>query len=186
MTTANALTLLRLALIPVFIMASLRGAFALAFFVFVGAALTDALDGYVARNWNQRSRIGAILDPAADKTMMVSGYVVYTLRGVAHHRLPLGLTVTVFLRDVVIVLIAYLLYTRIRIRKFPPTVAGKVSTILQAVALGVTMAANMFLSAIAIPLMPLAQGAALLGTLYSGFDYMRRWSLTLRSGELET
>jgi len=176
MTIPNILTLLRIALIPVFITASLVKAFDIAFFVFITAALTDALDGFIARRFDQKSKLGAVLDPGADKTMLTAGYVVYTFGSVAPHRFPVGLTVTMLLRDVLIVLIAYLLYTRIRIRRFPPTVAGKLSTIFQAIALGVTMGANMFLAPIAMPLLSLAHQAALLLTLYSGFDYLRRWT----------
>lgn len=185
MTVANLLTLLRIGLIPVLLIASLRGAFTIALVVFVGAALTDALDGYVARSFNQRSRLGAILDPAADKAMMIAGYVVFTIPAVAEVRLPLGLTVTVLLRDLLMVTAAYLMYTRIRIRKFPPTVAGKVSTILQAVALGVTMGANTPVRPFAQALLIPSHGAALLMTLYSGFDYVRRWSLHLERMDAE-
>lgn len=176
MTIPNFLTILRIILVPVFIVASLQGAFGLAFFVFIAAAVTDALDGFIARAFNQRSKLGAVLDPGADKMMLVSGYLVFTLPGIARHRLPVGLTVTVFLRDVLIVFIAYLLYTRIRVRRFPPSIPGKLSTIFQSIALGVTMAANTFLAPVALPLAATAQKGALLMTLYSGWDYLRLWS----------
>src|SRR5207253_6023829 len=68
LTVPNALTLLRLAIVPVFLVASFRGDFTLAFILFVSAAATDVIDGFVARRFNQRSRLGAVLDPAADKT----------------------------------------------------------------------------------------------------------------------
>jgi len=80
LTVPNALTLLRLLAVPVFIYASFRGEYRLAFFIFLGAAATDFLDGVIARKFNQRSRMGAIFDPAADKTMMIGGYLFYTLR----------------------------------------------------------------------------------------------------------
>lgn len=183
MTTANILTSIRLLMVPVFITASLMRRFDIAFFLFVGAALTDAFDGWIARRFNQRSRLGALLDPAADKTMLVSGFVVLTIPGVAQHGLPLGLTLTVLMRDVLIVLVAYLIFTRVRIDRFPPSIPGKISTIAQAVALGVTIAANMRLAPIALPLMKLSHGAALGMTLYSGLDYMRRWALVLERSD---
>ncbi|HVR42284.1 MAG TPA: CDP-alcohol phosphatidyltransferase family protein [Thermoanaerobaculia bacterium] len=175
----NALSLLRLALIPVFVQVSLAGEFTAAFFIFVGAAATDALDGYIARRFNQRSRLGAYLDPAADKTMMLAAYVVYTIPGVARWSLPIWLTSTVFIRDITLVVFAYLLYTRIRITRFPPSIAGKISTIVQVGALAVTVGANTFLAPITIPLLPWIHRAALLITLYSGFDYVRKWDLAL-------
>lgn len=186
MTTANILTSIRLLMVPVFITASLMRRFDIAFFLFVGAALTDAFDGWIARRFNQRSRLGALLDPAADKTMLVSGFVVLTIPGVAQYGLPLGLTVTVLMRDLLMVLVAYLIFTRIRIDRFPPSIPGKISTIVQAVALGVTIAANMWLAPIALPLMKLSHGAALGMTLYSGLDYMRRWALVLEGSNPET
>jgi len=179
MTIPNILTSLRILLIPVFIVASLQRAFDIAFFVFIAAALTDALDGYIARRFDMRSRLGAILDPGADKTMLVSGYVVYTIAGVAPYGLPISLTLTVFMRDVAMVFVAYLLYTRIRIRRFPPTILGKLSTIFQAVALAVTMGSNMFLAPVLLPLLFWAQAAALIMTLLSGWDYLRLWALYL-------
>ncbi len=179
MTAANILTSIRLLMVPIFIAASLARRFDVAFFLFVGAALTDAVDGWIARRFNQRSRLGALLDPAADKTMMVSGFIVMTIPGLAAYSLPLGLTITVLMRDVLIVLVAYLIFTRIRIEKFPPSIPGKISTIVQAVALAVTIAANMWLAPIALPLLKLSHAAALGMTLYSGLDYMRRWAVII-------
>lgn len=178
-TIPNVLSLIRLALIPVFVVVSLEGFFGAAFFLFVGAAATDALDGWIARRFNQRSRLGAYLDPAADKLMMVTTYVVYTMPSTAEWRLPVWLTFTVFIRDFTIAIFAYLLYTRIRVKRFPPSIAGKLSTIIQVVALAATIAANMFLAPVARPLLPWIHRAALLITLYSGFDYIRKWDLAL-------
>lgn len=173
-TIPNALTLLRLVAVPVFLYASFRGEYALAFGLFVGAAVTDLLDGFLARALNQRSRIGAILDPAADKTMMVCGYLFYTLRP----RLPVTdiapwLTFTVFIRDFLIILFAYLLYTRVQVTRFPPSWAGKVSTVLQAL----TLATVIFVNAFAPRLLDVLQilfRIALVVTLYSAADYLRR------------
>ena len=183
-TVPNVLTVLRLVLIPFFVLASLERNFVLAFGFFLAAAVTDALDGWIARRFNLRSKIGAVLDPAADKLMLVFGYLVYTLPSVATYRLSVWLTFTVFVRDVLIVLAAYLLYTRISIRRFPPSPAGKISTITQVVALAATIGANTPIAPVALPVMYLAHPAALLMTIYSGWDYLRRWDARVR--ELET
>lgn len=176
-TIPNTLSLLRLAMVPLFVMAAVRGAFGLAFVLFVGAAVTDALDGWIARRFDMRSRIGAFLDPAADKALMVTGFIVFTLRDVAPRSIPHWLTFTVFARDVLIVLFAYLLYTRIRVKRFPPALAGKVSTIVQVVTLAATIAANTHLGGpILVPLLPYFFGLALAMTLISGFDYIRKWN----------
>lgn len=178
-TIPNVLSLVRLGLIPVFVVVSLQGYFGVAFFLFIGAAVTDALDGWIARRFNQRSRLGAYLDPAADKLLMLATYVVYTIPSTAEWRLPAWLTFTVFIRDLTLVGFAYLLYTRIRVKRFPPSIAGKISTIAQIVALAATIASNMFLAPIARPLLFWIHRAALLMTLYSGFDYLRKWDLAV-------
>src|SRR5881275_1165844 len=100
LTIPNILTLARLLAVPVFLVASLRGHYTLAFGLFVGAAVTDILDGMIARRFNQRSRLGAVLDPAADKTIMVCGYLFYTLTDkLPVVALPVWLTFVVFVRD---------------------------------------------------------------------------------------
>jgi cardiolipin synthase (CMP-forming) len=169
----NALTLLRLLLIPVFLLASFKGFFLAAFIVFVSAAVTDIFDGMIARRLNQRSRIGAILDPAADKTMMFCGYLYYTLAPNVWLRIPGWLTFTVFVRDFLIAVFAYLLYTRVRVKRFPPSVAGKTSTVLQAVTLGTVIGVNAFVPSL-VWLADLMFRIALLITLFSGGDYIRR------------
>ena len=186
LTIPTWLTLLRILLIPVLVvMFYLPYAWSnfAAVFVFVLAALTDWLDGWIARRFNQRSRLGAYLDPAADKMMMVTTYIVYTIPSMAAHRLPAWLTFTVFIRDLTIVIFAYLLYTRIRVKRFPPSIPGKVSTIVQVVALAATIASNMFLAPIAEPLLWTAYRATLLMTLSSGFDYVRKWDGVLEEQE---
>lgn len=174
LTIPNILTIARLVAVPFFVFVSLRGWFRLAFVLFVGAALTDIFDGMIARRLNQRSRLGAILDPAADKTMMVSGYLVYTLHSAVGTRLPGWLTFTVMIRDVVIVVFAYLLYTRIAVKRFPPSWAGKASTLLQAVTLATVIAVNAFGPRYFEPLMFVFLRLTLGMTLYSSWDYLRR------------
>ena len=173
LTVPNALTLLRLFAVPVFLFASFRGEYRLAFFIFVAAAFTDVLDGLIARRFNQRSRLGAILDPAADKTMMIGGYLFFTLRQGLPLGIPAWLTFTVFIRDFMIITFAYLLYTRIHVRRFPPSWAGKVSTVLQAVTLGAAIEVNAFGPAL-LPFLEILFRIALLATLFSAWDYLRK------------
>lgn len=155
----------------------------IAFILFVAAGITDAVDGFIARRFDQRSRLGAILDPTADKTLMFSGYVIFTFGALVRNPLPVWLTMTIFARDVVIVLFAYLLFTRIHVRRFPPSVAGKVATLLQIVALSAAIAVNTSLERAITPIAnPLFQ-LALVSTLYSGFDYLRRADRLLEKGE---
>jgi cardiolipin synthase len=181
LTIPNLLTLLRLLLIPCFLMAAMGGDHRLAFILFVSAAVTDILDGAIARKLNQRSRVGAIFDPAADKLMMFSAYLFYTLSSAVTVSIPGWLLFTVFIRDFLITTFAYLLYTRVRVTKFPPSVAGKASTVLQAVTLSATIAANAFGGPF-IPLAIVLFKVALVVTLYSSFDYLRRGERLLEEG----
>src|SRR3954469_13432605 len=107
LTVPNLLTLLRLFLVPCFLVASFNDRFTLAFVLFVTAAVTDIFDGMIARRFNQRSRLGALLDPAADKTMMVCGYFYYTIsKKLPVVALPVWLTFVVFVRDFLIICFA--------------------------------------------------------------------------------
>lgn len=180
-TVPNLLTLLRLFLVPCFMLASYRGHFVAAFVLFVSAAVTDIFDGMIARRFNQRSRLGALLDPAADKTMMVCGYLFYTLHPHLRVAIPNWLTFTVFIRDFLIITFAYLLYTRVHVKRFPPSWAGKASTVTQAVTLAATIAANAFADWPAWVCDTLFR-LALAITLYSAFDYLRRGDRLLDDG----
>ena len=174
LTVPNLLTLARMLMIPVFIGASFRARYLVAFIIFVSAAVTDILDGVIARRFNQRSRIGAVLDPLADKGLMISGYLFYTLaRTLPLVSIPGWLTFTVFIRDLLIVMFAYLLYTRVRIARFPPSWLGKISTFLQAFTLGTAIGVNAFVPNL-LTFAHILFHITLLTTLISGWDYLRR------------
>ncbi|MCM2315443.1 MAG: CDP-alcohol phosphatidyltransferase family protein [Thermoanaerobaculia bacterium] len=179
LTIPNMISVGRLGLIPFFVAAALTGRHTLAFTLFVTAGISDIFDGWIARRFNQKSSIGAVLDPAADKIMMFSAYIIYTVDGSIGHRLPLWLTVTIFMRDLMITVFAYLLYTRIRVRRFPPSFAGKTSTVIQIVTLAAVMAANGALAPVGLALLPPFSLLALGMTLFSGLGYMRRARLML-------
>jgi len=175
----NILTFARLLLVPCFLLASLQGMFVAAFVIFVSAAVTDILDGMIARRLNVKSRLGALLDPTADKTLMVCGFLYYTFGdNMTRLSLPGWLTFTVFIRDFLIAVFAYLMYTRVNITRFPPTIAGKASTVLQAVTLAATIAVNAFLPQLQ-QFAELLFRLSLFMTLYSGWGYLRRAALLL-------
>jgi cardiolipin synthase (CMP-forming) len=183
MTIPNIITIGRLFLVPCFIAASVQRMYTAAFIIFVSAAVTDILDGMIARRLNQRSRLGALLDPAADKLLMVSGYVFYTLSSdLPLVRIPTWLTFVVFIRDFLIALFAYLLYTRLHIKQFPPLWPGKISTVLQAVTLGCVIAVNGF-GPVLLPLAEALFRVALVMTLFAAWIYMRRSARWLREEE---
>ena len=92
-TIPNGITLVRLALIPFFVLATVGGDHKLALLLFVAAGASDALDGLVARMLGMRSLLGSYLDPIADKTLLVTAYVALTLPTPGTVTIPLWLTV---------------------------------------------------------------------------------------------
>jgi CDP-diacylglycerol--glycerol-3-phosphate 3-phosphatidyltransferase len=144
MTTANKVTLFRIFLVPLFIVMVLYYADTgvetyrwVAVASFAVAALSDGLDGYIARRYHQFSELGRILDPLADKLLLVSGVVLLSLKNEPHlHRIPLWLTVIILSRDVLLVLglvVIQLVCGRIVVR---PVLIGKAATVLQMVCVG--------------------------------------------------
>jgi cardiolipin synthase len=96
----NVLTIVRILLVPIFILLLVRQLYPLALFVFAIAGLTDGLDGFIARYFNQRTALGAWLDPMADKLLLVSAFVALAILGV----IPPWITVLAIARDVIITL----------------------------------------------------------------------------------
>lgn len=129
LTLANQLTLLRIILIPAFVLLLIYGKLGAALVVFVIAGVTDALDGLIARLARQGTSLGAWLDPMADKLLLVSTFVVLTIPSIpmANH-LPVWLTVTVISRDIVIVGVVAIVNLAVGPRTFRPSLLGKAAT----------------------------------------------------------
>ena len=129
LTLANQLTILRIALIPAFVLLVVYGYLGGALIVFSVAGLTDALDGLIARRAGQRTSLGAWLDPMADKLLLVTTFVVLTLPAIPlTNHLPLWLTVIVISRDVVIVGVVAIINLAVGPRTFRPSLLGKATT----------------------------------------------------------
>ena len=141
MTTANKITILRILLIPFFVVEVLyytkQGYEVhrlLAILTFALAAICDGVDGYVARRYNQRSELGAILDPLADKLLLVSGIVVLSFDHSPYlESVPLWLTGTIIGRDFVILLGMVVIHLMVGKVKVHPRIIGKIATVLQMV-----------------------------------------------------
>ena len=130
MNLPNFLTLSRIIAIPFFIVALSYGYMGSALAIFACCGLTDGLDGFIARTFHQRTKIGAFLDPLADKLLLTSTFLTLTLVTLPN-TIPLWLVVTVISRDIIITVgIAALFMLGIR---FPiaPTIVGKLTTFLQ-------------------------------------------------------
>ena len=129
LTAANQLTLLRMLLIPAFVIFVLYGYLGWALIVFVTAGVTDGLDGLIARRSGQRTSLGAWLDPMADKLLLVTTFVVLALPNLdLANRLPVWLTVCIISRDVVIILTVAVVNLAIGRRTFTPSIYGKIAT----------------------------------------------------------
>jgi cardiolipin synthase len=144
-TVPNLLTVFRMVLIPVFVSLLFYQRFVLALVVFVSAGITDCLDGLLARKFNQKSQLGTILDPIADKLMLVTAFVVLSMRSVfpppvpSHLPIPFWVTVAVISRDVFILVGAAAINIVTGFRGFRPSMPGKINTVVQIVAIAVIM-----------------------------------------------
>ena len=128
-TIANQLTLLRMLLIPAFVLLVVYGRFGWALVVFIVAGVTDALDGIIARMPGQQSELGAWLDPVADKLLLVTTFIVLTLPNIGLvNRIPIWLTVIVISRDIGIVLTVAIVNLASKPRTFRPSQLNKAAT----------------------------------------------------------
>jgi cardiolipin synthase len=170
LTLANQLTLIRLALVPAFVILVLYGRMGWALAAFVTAGITDGLDGLIARWTNSRTALGAFLDPMADKLLLVSAFVVLSLPGIGLvNRIPVWLTVLVISRDVAIVATVAIVSLTLGPRTFPPSFYGKIATALYIVTIAVVLLFN-FLQRTSIVVDALIW-VCLAITLISGFHY---------------
>lgn len=130
-TIPNLLSILRMGLVPLFIISILDGRPGRALAVAIVAGVTDGLDGFIARFYRQESILGAYLDPAADKLLLVSAYVVLAIPLGQGLTVPVWVSVLVIARDVLIVLLALIFYLALGIKRFPPNGLGKLTTAVQ-------------------------------------------------------
>ncbi len=166
LTVANQLTMIRMVMIPLLVM-----------------------DGILARHMRQSSRLGAFLDPTADKLLMTACFVVLSIPDhpksipdfeIANH-LPVYLTIVTISRDVFIVMIALIIHLSSGIRSFPPTSLGKVTTATQILTVGVVLLVN----ALSQPCPILVQGLGwitLTMTVSSGLHYIYHAARLAESG----
>lgn len=170
-TLANQLTLFRMGLIPAFVILVVYGQQGWALLTFMVAGITDGLDGLIARWGNQRTSLGAWLDPAADKLLLVSTFVVLSLPGLGLvNRFPLWLTILIISRDVGIVMTVAVVSLAAGPRTFRPSIFGKIATAVYIL----TAVVVMYFNYLGRPSVLVAVGvyASLAITLISGFHYV--------------
>jgi CDP-diacylglycerol--glycerol-3-phosphate 3-phosphatidyltransferase len=183
MTTANKITLVRILMIPAFVTMAIYYGESIkrgdplewqryaAIIIFILAAVSDGLDGYVARRYNQRSTLGVYLDPIADKGLLLSGIITLSISNWSqsdpeYGSFPVWFPVLVISRDAVILvgtMILYLLNGKVHVK---PNWTGKVATVLQMIAIGWVMLQLRF-----VPLLYVVVVAGVF-TLISGIVYV--------------
>jgi cardiolipin synthase len=178
-TIANQLTLLRMLLIPAFVLLVVYGRFGWALIVFIVAGVTDALDGIIARMPGQQSELGAWLDPVADKLLLVTTFIVLTLPNIGLvNRIPIWLTIIVISRDIGIVLTVAVVNLASGPRTFRPSPLGKVATAWFILTCVVVMFYNW--RGVTSPVVDVFIWTSLAITIASGVDYVWRIGRSLR------
>jgi len=166
----NIITVFRFLLVPPVVLLLLDERFGLALLMFGVAGFSDGLDGYLAKRFNWSSRLGALMDPLADKLLLVSSFITLGWLNL----IPLWLVGVVILRDLVIVGGALVYNFRIERLEAEPSMVSKLNTVAQIL----LVLAVMFSAAIReLPYlwMDVLLYSVLVTTLWSGFDYVWRW-----------
>ncbi len=188
MTTANKITIVRILLIPGFVLLGVYYGESVAsgepqewlrlaaILVFLAASVSDGFDGYIARRYNQRTKLGAILDPIADKGLLLAGLLTLTFSNWGYH-FPLWFPVLVIARDVVIVAGGFGLHYLNGDVQVHPRWSGKIATVFQMIAIGWVMLQLTFLP----PLAPVVLAGIF--TFISGVQYVRDGILQLQRAE---
>lgn len=154
-TAPNILTMIRMVLIPVFVIALYYQRFTWALAIFVFAGITDGLDGLLARRFNQYSQLGRILDPIADKLLLVTAFITLSLPSVMepsampdphprHLPIPFWVTTAVISRDIFIIAGAAAINIVTGFRGFRPSWLGKINTVIQLAAIVAVLIAARF------------------------------------------
>ncbi|MBF0121582.1 MAG: CDP-diacylglycerol--glycerol-3-phosphate 3-phosphatidyltransferase [Desulfobacterales bacterium] len=166
----NILTIIRILLTPIFVICLLKDVFFSGFVIFIFAAITDGLDGFIARYFNQRTVLGAYLDPIADKMLLMSAFITLSVLKI----IPSWLTVIVLSRDVVIVLgVAIIAIVEIKV-EIKPSIISKLTTLFQLVTVSIMLCEEEFhFSSFSYIEFPLFAITGVL-TVLSGLHYIYR------------
>jgi cardiolipin synthase (CMP-forming) len=172
-TTANQLTILRIVFVPVFIILLVYHELGWALATFVLAGLTDVLDGIIARRFGQKTSIGAVLDPIADKLLMVSSILILSLPQMEfHNTIPRWLMIVIIFRDVFILLVSLIVVLMVGWRVFTPSPYGKISTFMQVLTVLAVLYTNW--QGLILPELNILFYMTGLMTAFSGIHYLVR------------
>jgi len=170
LTIPNAITLARLCAVPLAVWLMLQHRFQAAFWLFVAAGISDAIDGFLARRMGTHSALGATLDPVADKALLVSVYVTLGLMG----ELPDWLVILVVFRDLMIIGGVLVLYVLGAAPAMAPLYVSKLNTAAQIVLAALALGTRGF--RVQVPMMmDAAIVVVAITTFVSGAAYLVRW-----------
>jgi cardiolipin synthase (CMP-forming) len=172
-TTANQLTILRIVFVPVFIILLVYHELGWALATFVLAGLTDVLDGIIARRFGQKTSIGAVLDPIADKLLMVASILILSLPQMEfHNTIPRWLMIVILFRDVFILLVSLIVVLMVGWRVFTPSPYGKITTFMQVITVLAVLYTNW--QGLIVPELNILFYMTGLMTAFSGIHYLVR------------
>lgn len=166
----NLITIGRIMLVPVIIYMMISGEFTAAFWLFILAGISDGVDGFIAKQFDQATELGAYLDPIADKALLVS---IYVTLGISGH-LPVALVMLVVSRDVLIVSAILLSWTLNRNVEIAPLLVSKINTAMQITLACVVLADLGFDLQLAWVTTSLVVAVTIF-TIWSGIGYMMAW-----------
>lgn len=179
-TVPNQITFLRLAFLPFFLIFIYYDRYPWALAILVAAALSDLLDGVLARRLNQKTALGAYLDPIADKLLLSSSFLMLAVKG----KLYWWLTILVLSRDLLILLISAVILVTVGYRPLPPSLYGKITTGTQIVLVFFVIAT----AAAPLPWLEAVESAlvylAAAFTIFSGLHYSFVIARRLHAGSL--
>jgi cardiolipin synthase len=171
-TAANLLTLFRIALVFPFLYLVNIGHFGQALGVFFLASLTDFADGYVARKYQQHSKMGRFLDPFADKLLTTAAFIVMAIPHEDFPSIPIWLAAAVVSRDLLILLGSAFVYYLTKFKDFKPTLLGKINTLVE---LGLIVWFLVFHTTNTLTiLLPYMYAIVLVSIVVSGAEYVYR------------
>lgn len=169
MNIPNILTFFRILLVPVFVTLIIYEQVFYAFLVFIIAGVTDVLDGFIARVFNQKTDLGAHIDPIADKLLLVTSYIILAIKGI----IPPWLSVLVISRDIFILTGVLILFLNHKSVEIKPTFFGKASTLIQVTTVVIALSVSQL--HVLQPFLIWSIYLAAVLTLFSGFHYAVIW-----------
>jgi cardiolipin synthase len=137
---ATRITLLRIVLTPLFLYYLIKGPIDWAVIIFTTAALTDGIDGFIARTWHQKTALGSVLDPLADKLLLTTAFIGLAFR---HPHLVFEIIMIVS-RDIILVIGALLLFVLGAKFEIKPNISGKITTFCQIIMVLLALGAELF------------------------------------------